>query len=254
MKPLYNQEQFNKSKTTDKLPCECYNCNKIFFKTKKDISYVLNGKKNKIGKYCNSCKNTSRKNKQKLNCSQCNKEFLKRPSEIKKSSNHFCCKSCSVTYNNTHKTTGNRRSKLEIYLEQKLIKLYPDHNILFNDKTIINSELDIYFPSLNLAFELNGIFHYEPIYGQDKLNQIHNNDNRKFQACIEKGIELCIIDTSCQKYVKDSTSKKYLDIITDIMSKNQYVKEQLQSIKMDSNHQPSPYQGDAPPIMLLMRI
>ena len=36
----------------------------------------------------------------------------------------------------------------------------------------INSELDVYVPSLNLAFELNGIFHYEPIYGEKKLNQI----------------------------------------------------------------------------------
>ena len=61
------------------------------------------------------------------------------------------------------------------------------------------------------------IFHYEPIYGAEKLASIQNNDNRKFQACLEKGIELVIIDTSRQVYVKPKTSQKYLDIITKII-------------------------------------
>jgi len=69
-----------------------------------------------------------------------------------------------------------------------------------------------------LAFELNGIFHYEPIYGQNKLNQIQNNDNRKFQACLENNIELCIIDTSSQTYFKPKTAQKFLDIITNLIN------------------------------------
>ena len=103
-------------------------------------------------------------------------------------------------------------------MEDQLKIIYPELEILYCDKTTINSELDIYIPSLKLAFELNGIFHYEPIYGESRLNQIQNNDNRKFQACIENGIELCIIDTSQHKYVKPSTSQKYLDIIISILS------------------------------------
>ena len=74
-----------------------------------------------------------------------------------------------------------------------------------------------YLPKLNLAFELNGIFHYEPIFGESKLDRIQNNDNRKFQACLENGIELCIIDTSSQKYFKEKSSQKYLDIITNLV-------------------------------------
>ena len=76
---------------------------------------------------------------------------------------------------------------------------------------------DIYIPSLKLAIELNGIFHYEPIFGEDKLKKVQNNDNRKFQACLEKEIEFCIIDTSQQKYFKEKTSQKYLSIITEII-------------------------------------
>jgi len=47
--------------------------------------------------------------------------------------------------------------------------LYPDLVIHFNKKDAINSELDIYIPSLKLAFELNGIFHYEPIFGKENF-------------------------------------------------------------------------------------
>lgn len=129
----------------------------------------------------------------------------------------FCNHSCSAAYNNTHKTKGCRRSKLEIYLESQLKLLFPNLDLRFNEKSAINSELDIYIPSLKLAFELNGIFHYEPIYGADKLSQIQNNDNRKFQACLERGIELCIIDTSTYSYFKEQTAKKYLEIVLNII-------------------------------------
>ena len=131
--------------------------------------------------------------------------------------NHFCSSSCAATYSNAHKTKGTRRSKLEVWLEAQLPLKYPDLVFHFNRKDAIDGELDIYIPSINLAFELNGIFHYEPIYGKDKLNQIRNNDTRKFQACIEKGIELCIIDTSKQTYFKEQTARKYLDIVTNII-------------------------------------
>lgn len=50
------------------------------------------------------------------------------------------------------------------------------------------------------------------------LNSTKNNDKRKFQACLEKNIELCIIDTSTQKYFKETTSKIYLDIILKIIN------------------------------------
>jgi len=193
--------------------------------------YEVNNNKFKITKYrkkinidyknfCgNECKQEfyNFKKPQEVVCKNCDKKFIKDYSQIKKTKNNFCSNSCSTTYNNTHKTKGNRRSKLEFWLENKLSKLYPKLNILYCNKTIINSELDIYIPSLNLAFELNGIFHYEPIFGKEKLKQIQTNDNRKFQACLEKNIELCIIDSSHLVYFKEDSAKKYLDIITNII-------------------------------------
>lgn len=157
--------------------------------------------------------------KQQCVCSNCNNTFMKKMGEIKRSKNNFCSSSCAASFNNKNKKYGIRRSKLEIYIERELTALYPNFEIHFNRKDAINSELDIYMPSLKLAFELNGIFHYEPIHGSDRLAQIKNNDNRKFQACLEKGIELCIIDTSSQKYFKESKSLQYLNIILDIINK-----------------------------------
>lgn len=154
-----------------------------------------------------------------IKCNECGKEFSKAINRTTK--NNFCSQSCFGTYTNKHRTHGYRRSKLEIWLQTQLKQLYPNLKILYNHKETIKSELDIYIPELKLAFELNGVFHYEPIYSQEKLQQIQNNDNRKFQACLENNIQLCIIDTSKQKYFKESTSWQFLDIIKMVIDGNQ---------------------------------
>jgi len=102
-------------------------------------------------------------------------------------------------------------------LEIQLLAFFPNLDFKFNSKEAINSELDIYIPSLQLAFELNGIYHYEPIHGVDKLTSIQNNDNRKFAACIENNIELCIINSSVMKSFTEKRAQKYLDIIIKII-------------------------------------
>lgn len=168
---------------------------------------------------------TGREEPLNVNCLNCNIEFKKLAKELKKTPNSFCSRSCSATYNNKNKTHGTRRSKLEIYLEEALKTKYNNLEIHFNRKDTINSELDIYIPSMKLAFELNGIFHYEPIYGEQKLNQIQNNDTRKFQACLEKGIEMCIIDVSSLSYFKPANAQKYLDIVCNLID----IKKSLRS-------------------------
>ena len=217
MKLLISLEELKNFKSTDKIAVECITCKSIFYKLKRVIQRTLSGKyPNFKGLYC-SRKCAHPINLLNTNCTNCNLSIIKKIREIKNNKNNFCSQSCAATYNNTHKKFGNRRSKLEQWLEPKLSIEYSKLEILYSNKEAINSELDIYIPSLNLAFELNGIYHYEPIHGQSKLNQIQNNDHRKFQTCLEKGIELCIIDTSQHKYVKDQTNLKYLDIIKNII-------------------------------------
>jgi hypothetical protein len=198
----------------------CIECNKLFGKKSAEIKRTKN---NFCSLHCFHLYVNKEKEKRilqdKVNCTQCGIVFHKLEKERKRTKNHFCSRSCAATYKNLNKTHGTRVSKLEVFLQEELPKKY-SYEFHFNRKDAINSELDVYIPELKLAFELNGIFHYEPIYGPDKLNQIQNNDNRKFQACLEQGIELCVIDTSWLKYNTLPRMNKVLDIVEEIIEKS----------------------------------
>lgn len=220
MIPLFDIKTINNHKATDKLPLRCEYCGKTFYNVKKEIRKVLNNHRGVKLKYCSTiCSRKSKDTRIHINCKQCGQDIFREKREVNKNVNNFCSHSCSARYHNTHKTKGYRRSKLEIYIENELNILYPDLNIDYNKTNAINAELDIYIPSLKIAFELNGIYHYEPIFGKERLTKAQNNDERKFQACLENKIELCIIDTSQQKHFKEQSSKKFLSIIITLINK-----------------------------------
>lgn len=219
---LFTEQEYKSARWNDVLKCECDMCKAIFYKTKHSIYNARERKCKYI--FCSracvsrkTCLNRGGHEAEEKHCETCGKVFKKLVCHSKKTKHDFCCYSCFGIYINAHKKYGYNRSKLENYIDEKLIKLYPKMEFHFNRNDAINGELDIFIPSLKLAFELNGIFHYEPIFGNDKLKSTKNNDCRKFQACLERGIELCVIDTSAQKYFKENTSKKYLDIIVKII-------------------------------------
>lgn len=223
MKPLYTPDNFNKAKSRDSLPLECYQCHKTFTTTKNEIQKYLkrqkenNPRRNQL-KYCSvECRDIGKISGANIKCKQCEKIIYKQRRHINKNNNLFCSSSCAATWNNNHKTWGSRRSKLEIWLESKLTEIFPKMEIHYNSNKAVGCELDIYIPLLKLAFELNGIFHYEPIYGEKWFNNIKYNDKRKFQNCILNKISLCIIDTSSQNKFTPENSKKYLDIILNII-------------------------------------
>lgn len=218
MKPLYTPLKFKQSKSRDNLPLECECCHKTFYAVKSQIQKVLAGNSSISFKYCGrKCSGQSIKNGKDYPCAQCKKLVYKTPREIKrsKSNNVFCSSSCAATYNNTHKTKGYRRSKLEHWIESQLSRKYPNLHVCYNKTNAIGMELDVYIPSLQVAFELNGIFHYEEIYGN--LTQIQKNDRQKFQLCITEQINLCVIDVSSQIRFTPKSSQKFLNIITDII-------------------------------------
>jgi hypothetical protein len=226
----FTNEEYDNTKSTGLLTFECEQCGSDFKRQKRFLKSYLKlkelGGKLTLGsiRFCSkSCENLKKisESSVKSKCKNCEIDIITKKHLVNKSKsgNSFCSRSCSASYNNKNKIFGTRRSKLEKWIEENLLEKY-NFEILFNDKSVIGSELDIYIPSLKLAFEINGIFHYEPIYGIDKLGSIVRNDKGKFESCIENGISLCIINTSDSKKFKPERDRKYLDIILSIIEKN----------------------------------
>ena len=214
MKILLSDEEFNLCKTNDLIPLECEYCGKRYFVKKHYVIDSINNHNGNYYKYCSHrCRNLSNGSLIETFCCHCGKTIYKTLREYSKSSNHFCNSSCAASYNNMHKKSGCRRSKLEVYIETRLKDEYPEMEILFNDKSIIDSELDIYIPSLRIGFELNGIIHYKPIYGVEKYDRVVSNDEAKKRLCESNEIALHVIDTSGQRRFNEDSSAKYLDYI-----------------------------------------
>lgn len=157
----------------------------------------------------------------KLECNQCGNSFERTKAmyekvNVKLKKKCFCSRKCVSIWTSKNKLTG--RSKFEKWIENKLTQLYPNLHIKYNDReTLGGLELDIFIPSLKLAFELNGIYHYEPIYGEEKLSIRKHFDEVKFQDCINREISLCVIDISKIRRLKPERDVIYLDIIIKLI-------------------------------------
>ena len=166
-----------------------------------------------------------------VTCKNCSIVFLKSYNEAKRYGNNYCTRSCAAIYNNKYRTHGGNVSKLEVYLQKELIVQNNKGSYIFkllfefNNRLICNGyELDIYIPTLKLAFEINGIFHYKPIFGQDKLDNIIRKDVLKNTMCKENGITLITIKDTSHKF-----SAKYGDVIFKIIDQHihQHIHKQL---------------------------
>lgn len=220
MQPLFDTSVFAQASSRTLFDLCCVFCHKTFCRPKHDIQKVIAQNQSLTLDFCSTkCFSASIDTRTIIPCKTCNKPVVKSQKEVRdsKSGNTFCSQSCAAKWNNAHKTKGTRVSKLEVWLSNQLPVLYPDLEFHFNRTDAINGELDIFVPSLKLAFELNGIFHYEPIYGPDKLASIQSNDGRKFQACLERGIELCTVDVSSLKHFKEHNAQKFLSVIASVI-------------------------------------
>jgi hypothetical protein len=187
---------------------KCDHCDKIHPKEKSDvIKGIKSNKKFFCSMVCKG-KDDSKNGLIPVSCKQCGKSFSKHLSQIKSTNNNFCTKSCAATYNNKHKEYGTRRSKQEKYIEDRIALAYPALNCHYNRKDTIDSELDFYFPDLKLAIQINGITHYEPIYGQIKLASIQKLDQEKRDKCEQMGIKMFEMNCSKDSYINQKLLHK----------------------------------------------
>lgn len=191
---------------------ECKNCGKEVLKT---VGRYNESIKNVWNFFCSrACRYGYQENGIKVPCAYCRKIVRKTPNQIRRTKvNVFCSKSCAAIYNNSHRTRGTRRSRLEKFLEQRLRQSFTKLDVQCNTTDPIGIELDFYFPELRLAIELNGIIHYKPIYGREKFERIQIKDRQKISRCLANGIELNVIDVSSMINFTETEGEKYWSIV-----------------------------------------
>jgi endogenous inhibitor of DNA gyrase (YacG/DUF329 family) len=197
-----------------KLSKKCYalyKCANCGVEVEKQISDVKRKKNAFCGKKCNYA---YKKAGQQIPCDLCGKlGKYKHKKYLTKAKHHYCgnnCKNIDLNSNPAFRPKKAGRSKLEKELEMLLKTTYPNLQFTCNDRIVCSGiELDFYFSDLNLAIEINGPFHYEPIFGQKAYEFTKNNDYKKRAICEKKGVELIIIPA-----VGNHTQKK-LSLIMD---------------------------------------
>lgn len=196
---------------------DCRRCGK---QTAKSIGRFNESIKNGWNFFCSiSCRYAYKEKRKEFFCAFCSKSVKKTPAQVRQTkSNIFCSKSCAAYYNNKHKKGGIRRSKLERYLEQELKTNFPSIEFLCNTNKMFGVELDFYFPDLKLAIELNGIVHFEPIYGVEKLKRVQDIDRKKAEKCKQAGIELHIIDVSREPHLTQKLKEQHWATVKELVT------------------------------------
>lgn len=198
--------KLNKKKQKTSVDVTCLNCNIIFSKYKTEII------KSNNHFCCQECHREHKKEKHghgitNTICKWCKISIVKSNYDIKRSKNIFCSRSCA----SKHKRKNNigKRSKIETYFEMRLSEDFPLLDIQYNTRSVVDYELDIFVPSLNLGIEINGPFHYSPVFGFENLNTVIFRDIYKKCRCDDKGITLEIIDISTIKNFTSEIMEKY---------------------------------------------
>lgn len=234
-KSLYTEEEFNFAKSSSMLLCQCGICKKSFLKRKRLIE-KLTLKKIFCSRKCRW--DSMRFPKYEFDCAYCGIHHIRKySSNLKKKDRSgklfFCNYACHMRYQQKTKTIKIERcnrSKLERWLEIELTKIYPSLEILYNTRKIVSPyELGIYIPSLKLAIELNGPWHYFPIHGEKKLQKIQFGDMYKSDECRELKIALLTIDVSQYKNFNQKHNIKYLNYIIDVVNEKLLLKNQTMS-------------------------
>lgn len=231
---------------------KCDQCNKTY-----KISQAAYNRRLKVDPnhkfYCSKkchnnalCKNEHRYyTKYITKCDYCGKDIIRTGWQLEQTKYplHFCCRKHQGRYLLLLGIFTKTRSCLEEKIENYIKQNYSNINVKFNDREVcFGYELDIYFPDLKIAFEINGPLHSKNIFGTVLLKEIQKRDKLKKKICLSKHIKLIVVDAKMnynknnnalqifEKYIMPYLSNKPLtpSILTTDHLDGSYTFEQCQ--------------------------
>lgn len=140
------------------------------------------------------CQGNARKISWKCQCSN-GHQFDATPHSLKTNVNP--CPHCHYDSHEEHLY----RILLETVTGKTFEKVRPDW--LKNPSSGKNMELDMFNEELGIAFEYNGIHHYKPIFGEDKLKNVQSKDKLCMKLCKKKGVKLFSVKYLSEKSHSD---------------------------------------------------
>lgn len=112
--------------------------------------------------------------------------------------------------------TSKRGSKLEIFLFEQLLS--DGYKVDFHkEQSILNTklQLDLFLPKHNIAIEVDGPSHFEPVWGEDSLKRNKGYDQKKNGLILGKG--LVLIRIKQQKDFSKARSRVVYDKLKSII-------------------------------------
>jgi lysozyme family protein len=161
----------------------------------------------KAGNRCPKCTKRLKITKEKISeCLEENGYRLVKYNGKGSQTNHLvehilCGHQYPVNYDSFN-NAGHRCSQCCAYSSEKLCRnvferFFCNKFVKVRPKFLQGLELDGYCQELGIAFEYNGIQHYElghfHYYTKEELEKIQDNDRRKLEICNRHGIKLCVI-------------------------------------------------------------
>jgi very-short-patch-repair endonuclease len=130
--------------------------------------------------------------------------------------------------NNAVRQASKIGSKLEIYLFNNLLQ--DGYRVDFHkEQTLSNTKLqiDLFLPTLNTAIEVDGLSHFEPVWGHDTLSRNQGYDNKKTGLILGKGLVLIRI-----KQLKDFSPSRAKVLYNELKT----ILENIKTKFPDSDH------------------
>ncbi len=121
-------------------------------------------------------------------------------------------------------------SKLELYLLDALAK---SHTVEFHKTNLTSDsrlEVDLYLPDLKLVIEIDGISHFEPVWGEDRLRKHQASDTKKASMLLSGGYNILRVK-QMTKTLSDKKKRDTLRAILEAIEKFSLTTSQLIEIE-----------------------